>query len=542
MIGVRLIMRKLLSIIGLLILISFGVGSLAETQPVVEAQSPSATGDRVVAQIKSIDGWIPAALSREDYRIGPGDTLSINVQGKATLNYHVRPNAETGSNPDEVSVGADGNIYIPLVGKLEVAGKTIAEVEDLIRSGLSNYIKNFEVAISVSKVRTINVWFSGEVNNPGPQILPAVSTVSLAVLQVGIKPTGSTRHITLIRNGEKRTVDLFKMTLTGSIDEDIPLEPGDSIHVPAVTDFVEISGEVNRAGQYEMVGIHGGSQAFRICDLLELASGTLPSTALDKCVVERIGADGKIASINVNLSPQKNPNDLEMVLQPGDKVMVFSISAFQPMIRLIGEFRGEGVYQRTPGATEEAVENKSGIYYLRQGQTVGDVIVSTGGVTPQADLKRARIERKENGAVRMIPVDLEQLLIAGDKTADMALANGDTLVLPAVVDRVHVFGEVNKQGSYVYSPNRSLIDYIGGAGGPTQLAKLTDVSVVRGAADSPKIARYDVKSAMRSSSKKGNPVLEPGDIVYIPSKIVSGWRDTLQLVFSALSLNSLLKR
>lgn len=505
-------------------------------------------GDRIPGAPKDLDEWIPAALSRDTYRVGPADVLAINVRGKANLNYHVREVGLLEENPDELTVSPGGEIYLPLVGNVPAAGKTVVELEELIQSELGKYIKDFDVSVSVARVRTVNVWISGEVENPGPHILPAVSTVSLAALQAGIKPTGSTRRLTLTRGTDRRVVDLYKITITGSVGEDVPLEPGDSVHVPPVSDYVEISGEVIRPGRYEMVGISSESSNFCVRDLIDLALGTLPSAALDRAFIERIGEDGKKEAINLDLRESAGPADMNMALEPGDRLVIPSISAFQPMIRLIGEFKGDGVYQRvlaSSGSGEAyviGVQNKSGIYFLKQGQTVLDVITATGGVTPQADLKRARIERNENGITRVIPVDLERLLIAGDKAADVTLANGDSLILPALADKVHVFGEVKQPGSFAYSPNRRLIDYLGDAGGPTQMAKLTEVSVVRGTADSPKVLRFNAKSAIRGTSLSGNPVLEPGDIVYVPSRFISGWRDAVQLVFTSLSLANLLDR
>ena len=504
---------------------------------------PEPPGDRVVCQIKNLDEWIPAALSREGYRIGPGDTLSVNVQGKASWKYQVRPDAGAGVDPNEVQVTPGGDIYLPLLGKTQAAGKSVVELEDAIRTGLSKYIKSFDAAVAVSRVRTINVWISGEVENPGPQILPAVSTVSLAALQAGIKPTGSTRRITLIRGDTRRTVDLYKMTITGNLEDDIPLEPGDSVHVPAVASYVEAAGELTRPGKFEMVGMAGSSDNFRSLDLTALALGTTPAAALDKASIERIGKDGRKTALNINL---RRPEDDGLALQPGDKLVVPSIESFQPMIRLIGEFMGIGVYQRAPGSTEADIENKSGIYYLKQGQTVRDVITAVGGVTPQADLKRARIERPPKAGsperISVIPVDLERLLNNDDKSADAALMNGDTLILPAVADKVHVFGEVKSAGSYVYSPSRRLIDYLGDAGGQTERAKLTEISVVRVAEGAPKVLRFDAKRAMRGDSTKGNPELEPGDIVYVPSKFISSWREAVQLIITGLTLTSLLTR
>jgi len=501
-----------------------------------------ASGDRVPSVVKNLDQWIPAALSREDYRIGPGDVLDIRVQGKANLGYTVRPVAEgdattgTSAGPHEVAVSPSGDIQIPLAGKIRAAGKTVSELEETIHTALSKYIRQFSVSVSVAQVRTINIWISGQVANPGPQVLPAVSTVSLAVLQAGIKPSGSTRRISLTRGGKQHTVDLYKMMITGNVDLDIPLEPGDSIHVPPVTEYVQVTGEVTRPGRYEMIGLEAGAGSFSVQDLISLSLGVTPAAAQERSFIERIDSDGRKFSVSIDLRSAGK----DTPMQAGDTLVVTSVEAFQPIIRMTGEFKGDGVYQRAPGSTQNALENRSGIYFLKRGQTVLDVITATGGVTPQADLKRARIEREENGKVVSIPVDLDRLLVQNDKSADVTLVNGDLLVLPTTADKIHVFGSVRIPGSVVYSPSRKLIDYLGDAGGPTEQARLTDVSVVRGADGTPEITRYNVERTIRGGVAKGNPELMPGDVVFVPQKFVSNWRDGLQLVFSAVSLASLL--
>lgn len=488
--------------------------------------------------IMNLDQWVPATLSRESYRIGPGDILGIYVKGKALLNYKVRPDAGPDQNPNEVIVSPNGDIHIPLAGKIPCAGMTVPELEDAVKTALSKYIREFDVSISVNRVRTVNVWMSGETENPGPHILPAVATVSLAVMQSGVKHTGSTRRIGLTRGGEKLSIDLYRMSVTGVIDGDVSLEPGDVIHVPVVTDYVEVRGEVVRPGRYEMVDFDGDSRDFNVSDVVKLAHGTTPAAALDRVFIERIDGDGGKSRINVDLKGGGGST----IMKVGDVLLVPSIEAFQPMIRLIGEFRGEGVYKRSPGGSETDLENRTGIYFLKRGQTILDVILATGGVTPQADLKRARIERRDGEKVRVIPVDLDRLLVQKDKSVDVALENGDSIVLPSVADKIHVFGEVRSPGSFVYSPSRRLVDYLGDAGGPTDLARLTEVSVVRGPAESPTVVRIDARRAIRGTSLEGNPELEPGDIVFVPQMFVSGWRDGLQLLFSSLSLASLLSR
>ncbi|MCL6628923.1 MAG: SLBB domain-containing protein, partial [Armatimonadetes bacterium] len=107
---------------------------------------------------------------------------------------------------------------------------------------------------------------------------------------------------------------------------------------------------------------------------------------------------------------------------------------------------------------------------------------------------------------------------------------------------VHVFGEVRRAGSFMFSPSRKLIDYLGDAGGPTPRARLSEISVVRVVDNTPHVFRFNTKKAMSGGSAKDNPELEPGDIVYVPSNFVSDWRDAMQVVFTGLSLVNLLER
>jgi hypothetical protein len=82
---------------------------------------------------------------------------------------------------------------------------------------------------------------------------------------------------------------------------------------------------------------------------------------------------------------------------------------------------------------------------------------------------------------------------------------------------------------------------LGDAGGPTERSKLSDVRIVKGTADAPKITRVDVNSAIIGKSASSNPTLEAGDIVFVPSKFIGGWREGVQLIFTSLSLGSLLR-
>jgi protein involved in polysaccharide export with SLBB domain len=222
-------------------------------------------------------------------------------------------------------------------------------------------------------------------------------------------------------------------------------------------------------------------------------------------------------------------------MQSGDVLMVPSVSAYQPIVRMVGEFTGKGVY------VNAGMGNKSGIYQLKQGQSAADVIIQTGGFTPQADLRQAVLIRREGDAERRIPLDLDALIVKGDSTADVPLANGDTLLLPAAPDKVQVLGEVKSPGAFDFRPGRKLLDYIGDAGGFTKRSITSDVRVLRASAAAPLVLKVNCTRSAKSMGVSDNPVLQAGDIIYTPSKAVGDWQDIFQMLFSSLSLASFLR-
>jgi protein involved in polysaccharide export with SLBB domain len=529
-------------------LFMLSIAAYCENAPSITSTPTSSIlgpGDRIVSSGAQVTALGATVLSRDVYCLGPNDLLAVNVQGHSVISYLAKPDVSQKEDPSLIRVSPNGSIYLPLLGSVDVLGKTVAQVESTVRDGLARYLKNFTVSIALIAPRPLFVSIGGEVSVSGVQTLGDIPTVSTLVLRSGVLPAGSVRRVQFIRGNQTQTLDLYRILVLGDIESDIELQPGDKVYVPPVKRSVDISGEVIRPGRYEMVTVSGSTKTFRIRDLLQLAIGTTASAALNKASVERIGPDGKRIAIAVDLTGEQVSPASDLALNSGDVLVIPSISAFQPIVRMIGEFKGDGVYQRvlpadTSGQQRVEVQNKSGIYFLKQGQTVGDVITATGGVTPQANLNNARIERWDGKKRTDIPVDLARLIVKGDKSADVQLANGDFLILPALEDKVHVLGEVRNPGSFAYSPSRRLIDYVGDAGGMTERSVLKDVRIVRGTTDAPQIMRVDLQDAISGKTKTGDPVLEAGDIVFVPSKVIGGWRDGLQLAFTALSMTSLL--
>lgn len=498
---------------------------------VVKRIDDSKGGDRVTSslgsQLATMDGSARASIRLSpDYKIAPGDTLSVIVTGRVDMGYGSSTSTASKTMTPlsnqvpttDFGVLPDGMINLPLIGHVKAAGRTVENLRKDVFTSLSAYYKNFTVDIRVSKPGIIKVGISGQVGNPGALSLPATTTVLEALMRAEILPNGSTRRVRLTRGGHTGYIDVYSIVSTGNVEANIPLEAGDQIFVPSIGNWVRVTGEVLRPGRFEMCAIN--TQKFTVNDLLVLCNGTLPGAEVSRVVIQRAESNGEVKAIHLNIA-----SDAEQIeMQSGDELIVPSASDFQPMIRLVGEFKGEGVYQRAYGT----VMSKSGVYKLAKGETVGDVIIRTGGTTPQADLKQARIERRINGSIQTLPIDLDKLITHQDKTVDIALESGDTIIVPALVEKVYVFGQVGRPGGYSYEPDRRLLDYIGQAGGPASRAK-GNVMLVRGKAGKSEIIKVSLGKGIRGL-EKDNPLIQPGDVIYMPEGVVTDWRDISQLI------------
>jgi polysaccharide export outer membrane protein len=159
-----------------------------------------------------------------DYRLNPGDILSISVWNEDALQQ-------------EVMVLPDGTISFPLVGILTVADRTPAQVQDELKEKLSRLIPDPEINLTVSAVEGNNIFIIGKVNRPGrfPMTSPT-DVVQALSLAGGFTPYAETEKIQILRRtGEKQKVikfDYNKVAKGKALETNILLRSGDTIVVP----------------------------------------------------------------------------------------------------------------------------------------------------------------------------------------------------------------------------------------------------------------------------------------------------------------------
>lgn len=166
---------------------------------------------------------------------------------------------------------------------------------------------------------------------------------------------------------------------------------------------------------------------------------------------------------------------------------------------------------------------KPGIHSLSSDARLLDAIAMAGGLKVEADLGRARLVR--NGTA--LPIDFEKLVRGGDLGQNVALAPGDTLVIPSAQDRrVVVLGNVMMPTVVSLRDHTTVLEAIAMAKGFAPGAARGDVLVVRGTRENPELFKIDTQDIVAGKDPAKNVELAAGDVVYVSK---STWKNTVEL-------------
>ncbi len=267
--------------------------------------------------------------------------------------------------------------------------------------------------------------------------------------------------------------------------------------------IVFVTGEVLYPGAYN------ASPAERVSQVIARAGGLAPLGSKTKIMLIR----GGLPFARVDIERFENEGDLNAnpFIESGDVIYVPPVEG---LVTVKGAVFGRGEYRiRASALTIDKERMSEGIYEIRAGERVFDILRKAGGVTPWADLRNCYVERLvlgSNGERKRIPVDLYRVFFERDSTDNIELLPGDILVVPPNNTVVYVAGEVNSPGAFLWTPNLRMSDYVGQAGGPTEYGHLSRSFVIRDG---------------KRFSGKNNPLLEPGDVVMVPRYGLKWWQD-----------------
>jgi protein involved in polysaccharide export with SLBB domain len=439
-----------------------------------------------------VSTFAPAANAQvsDDYVIGPGDQLKMLMWGRI-------------NNTLNLTVGRDGSVSIPEIGPLQVAGLTFAQTKQLIE-GHAGQITGVKVDVTMGKLKTIQVFVVGEVEQPGAYTVSALSHVSNALGAAGgITKIGSLRKVELRRGNQLvRIIDLYSLLLAGNEQGDEQLQPGDVIFVPVIGPVVGMIGDVKRPAIYEL-----GRSGEPLSSVIKLGGGISAFGYSQRAQVERVADHEKRIALDVDLNDIRSQR---FDIRDGDLIKIYPVLPAQQDI-----------------VTVRGSVNRPGKFEWHQGMRVGDLVELAEGVAPHTFFKYALIRRKEGKAktVRLVPVDLGEALSANiSGPQNLTLNQEDELTVFSesqmkYLPTVQVFGEVRNPGYYVMSQGMHVSDLLYLAGGLKddayqKAAELARTQVVNGTRTSHTFMDIDLREAL-SGSDEHNPAIEANDQLFV---------------------------
>ena len=388
------------------------------------------------------------------YIIGPGDNFTIHLWGRVEKSY-------------SVSVTRDGSIIVPNLGTLDVSGLSFAELKRFLFRKFKEYYPDFEMSVTMGRLRTIDVFLVGEANNPGTYSLSSLSTVITTLYAAGgPSKNGSMRNVKVLRNGKLvTTLDLYEFFTRGMKTNDIRLQTGDTIFIPVIGSVVGVAGNVRRPAIYEMkVGETLG-------DVINLAGGVLPFGYLNNVIIERIKGHQLRVVKSFNLdpsSPDTSEKNLRAPLKDGDVIKIYPV---HKKVRQVVYLEGHVKYPRE--------------YELKPGMRLRDIISSYDDLLAEVYLPRAEI-------IRLIPPDLHPeivefnlgALLAGDEEQNLLLQDLDRVQIYEMwekeqIPKVSISGAVRFPATYRLFKGMKISDLIFQAGNLTSNAYLDKATMSR---------------------------------------------------------------
>ncbi len=283
--------------------------------------------------------------ANQEYRLGPGDQIAINVPGHPELSQ-------------KLVLGPDGRITLPLAGNIDLNGKTREEAAAAIDAALSQYYTNISSTVSVEKYTSNNVLVIGAVDHPGLVQFDAQPTLLEALAKAGLPgaPRNSSNQVASLGSApsamasipercavyrghnEVVWVNLRKLLRDGNSMADLRLERGDVVFVPNPQEnFVSVLGEVQHPGAVQL------SPEMTLANVIALAGGLNSQTGAARRVEVLDPSTGKKTIIPFDDVLANKGNAAELTLKSGDVIFVprsgfykvtNTLNAFSPLTSL----------------------------------------------------------------------------------------------------------------------------------------------------------------------------------------------------------------
>ena len=445
------------------------------------------------------------------YMLDVGDVLQVQLVGTNE------------NNIEELLINADGSITLEDIGEIVIAGLSLNDASQLIKSKVNSSFIGTEAFINLIEIRDVNILVTGNAVNPGIYTLTGNSNILQALLAAGgISEFGSLREINLIRDDViVETLDIYDLLIEGKYSIKKRLRSGDVVFVEARKNIVTIAGAVNRPAKYEALDDQ------KLISIIEYANGINRTADLENISLERM-VDGSLKTI-----PVPNDSYFEAIdVQDGDSIYIREYPYRQAKIS--GAVLKPGSYTMAAGQTINDLIEKAGGYtenayqfgaiYLNEDakkinelskeilyQEFLDSIIAAsqqnlGDLTPVVKLTEEIKNTAANGRV--------VINLLNDQSADLYnIKEGDELFVPERNNVVYVYGEISSEGAVMYSDNQDVEYFVEKSGGYKKFADNESIYILHPNGES---QLYRSKRSIFERSPKSEIRIYPGSIIFVP--------------------------
>ncbi|MCH8977695.1 MAG: polysaccharide biosynthesis/export family protein [Armatimonadetes bacterium] len=445
---------------------------------------------------------------REPAKIGVGDVVQLTVVGYAEF---------TG----ELTVVSDGSVSAAAIGRLEVAGLTLAEAQGLIRERLVDYIRDPQAFLSFVTQANAFVYVAGF----GPAEGRVPYTEGLDVRRVFAGADLGTAPDKLVcsvyRSGKRlRRFDL-KPLLDGESDEwNGPLEPGDLL-------------VVGRRATIRVWFI----ESFKTSGEILIFEGTTLAQA-----VAQVG--GVFLNPPLGQADAASPlrEKMQFVVRRGDRTHRFKSTIEQDAHDFVLQ-AGDTVSLDVPKLMNVVVAGevvRPGGIVLEAGSDALVAIAKSLGVSERGSLDGVLVFRGR--AVHRLDLSAR---LAGEPAEPFELESDDLVVVPENRRFVYVLGEVSEPGRYAIPDGQTLTaaDALAIAGGLNLRGTNRRVALVRPNEDGVYTARvFNIDEFLKDGKTDSNPVMRPGDVLFFGQPKGITFADVSRYIGSLLLIESLFGR
>lgn len=443
----------------------------------------------------------------DDYVLGVGDHLVLTVWGNIDADH-------------SGTIGRDGQIRLPQVGPVALKGYTLASAEERLRQAFSERHSNFELQLSLGRLRDMPVHVIGRAGRPGRARLPSVSTLFEALTRVGgVTRDGTLRKLVVRREGSPdRSIDLYDYLLEGNVEGDVSLQPNDVIVIPAVGSRVAIIGSVLRPAIYELEQAETSLE-----DVLEMAGGYARLANRREVQIEHVGPQGlTLSSVDLtSVSPG------EVRLQDGDVVLVRDSSPrVDNVVYVDGNVTQPGRYAFRPGMrVSDLIDARTLVEAGFWTDRLSPASLSAEGELPEPYLDYALIRRIHPSTRQesRVPFDLAAAIFDEDPAENHLLKAQDTIIIFPRDEfdpphAVYITGAVNRPGRLDFFEGMRVLDLIRMSGNLIPEAHQIDAVLTRIHPDQEGARAEHIKlnlADVHANRPEANLVLQPEDSLVI---------------------------